>query len=343
MIDPASNIFAPSTENIAAAAAVIRQGGLIAFPTETVYGLGADAANDRAVASIFEAKDRPRFNPLIVHFASPDEASDAAAFDARAHRLAGAFWPGALTLVLERRAFATPKRLRPRRRAASAISLLVSAGLETLAVRVPAHPVAQALLAAAKRPIAAPSANRAGEVSPTRADHVSASLAAKPRMILDGGRCPVGIESTVLDLTTPTPVILRPGGITRDEIEAVIGPTGAAPGGATEEVKSPGMLARHYAPDRPLRLDAGEVGRTEALLAFGPHPITGGAAEMNLSPSADLREAAANLFAMLRALDRPDISAIAVVPIPETGLGVAINDRLRRATQSALAGPAAKG
>ena len=346
MIDPASNIFAPSTENVAAAAAVIRQGGLIAFPTETVYGLGADAANDRAVASIFEAKDRPRFNPLIVHFASPDEASDAAAFDARAHRLAGAFWPGALTLVLERRAFATPKRLRPRRRAASAISLLVSAGLETLAVRVPAHPVAQALLAAAKRPIAAPSANRAGEVSPTRADHVSASLAGSPRMILDGGRCPVGIESTVLDLTTPTPVILRPGGITRDEIEGVIGPTAladAAPGDGSEGVKSPGMLARHYAPDRPLRLDADEVGSTESLLAFGPLPFTGGAAEMNLSPSADLTEAAANLFAMLRALDRGDISAIAVMPIPETGLGVAINDRLRRATQSALAGPAAKG
>ncbi len=168
-------------------------------------------------------------------------------------------------------------------------------------------------------------------------------------MILDGGRCPVGIESTVLDLTTPTPVILRPGGIARDEIEAVIGPTGRPPGGATahggatEGVKSPGMLTRHYAPGRPLRLDAGKVGKTEALLAFGPHPITGGAAEMNLSPSADLTEAAANLFAMLRALDRGDISAIAVMPVPETGLGVAINDRLRRATQSALAGPAAKG
>ena len=333
MISPASNIFAPSTENIAAAAAVIREGGLIAFPTETVYGLGADAANDRAVASIFEAKDRPRFNPLIVHFASLGEASNAANFDARAHRLAGAFWPGALTLVLERRP-------------ASAISLLVSAGLETLAVRVPAHPVAQALLAAAKRPIAAPSANRAGEVSPTSADHVWASLAGSPRMILDGGRCPVGIESTVLDLTTPTPVILRPGGITRDEIEGVIGPTAladAAPGDGSEGVKSPGMLARHYAPDRPLRLDADEVGSTESLLAFGPLPFTGGAAEMNLSPSADLTEAAANLFAMLRALDRRDISAIAVMPIPETGLGVAINDRLRRATQSALAGPAAKG
>lgn len=330
MINPASNIFAPSAENIAAAAAVIREGGLIAFPTETVYGLGADADDDRAVASIFEAKDRPRFNPLIVHFTSLSEASDAAAFDARAHRLAGAFWPGALTLVLARRP-------------ASAISLLVSAGLESLAVRVPAHPVAQALLAAAKRPIAAPSANRAGEVSPTSAEHVSASLAARPEMILDGGPCPVGIESTVLDLTTPTPVILRPGGITRDEIEAVIGPTGATPGGTTEGVKSPGMLDRHYAPDRPLRLDAGEVGRTEALLAFGPHPITGGAAQMNLSPSADLTEAAANLFAMLRALDRPDVSAIAVMPVPETGLGIAINDRLRRATQSALAGPAAKG
>ncbi len=330
MINAASNIVAPSAENIAAAAAVIRQGGLIAFPTETVYGLGADATDDQAVAAIFEAKDRPRFNPLIVHFASSDEASDAAAFDARAHRLAGAFWPGALTLVLKRQP-------------ASAISLLVSAGLDTVAVRVPAHPVAQALLAAAKRPIAAPSANRAGEVSPTSADHVSASLAGSPRMILDGGRCPVGIESTVLDLTTPTPVILRPGGITRDEIEAVIGPTDGTPGGATGGVKSPGMLARHYAPGRPLRLDAGKVGKTEALLAFGPHPITGGAQEMNLSRSADLTEAAANLFAMLRALDRGDISAIAVMPIPETGLGVAINDRLRRATQSALAGPAAKG
>jgi L-threonylcarbamoyladenylate synthase len=333
MNTPPSNIFAPSPENIAAAAAAIREGGLVAFPTETVYGIGADATNDRAVASIFEAKDRPRFNPLIVHFASADEAANAAAFDTRAHRLAGAFWPGALTLVLERRD-------------ASAISLLVSAGLETVAVRVPAHPVAEALLAAAKRPIAAPSANRAGEVSPTSADHVAASLAGSPEMILDGGRCPIGIESTVIDLTTPTPVILRPGGIARDEIEAVIGPTGAAnaaPGGATEGVKSPGMLARHYAPGTPLRLDAGEVGSTEALLAFGPHPPTGGAAEMNLSPSADLTEAAANLFAMLRALDRADISAIAVMPIPETGLGVAINDRLRRATRSALAGPAAKG
>ncbi len=324
-----SNIFRPTEENLAAAAELIRGGRLVAFATETVYGLGADATNDRAVAAIFAAKGRPRFNPLIVHFTSARAALEAVEFDARASALAEAFWPGALTLVLKRRT-------------ASAISLLVSAGLDTIAVRVPAHAVAQALLRKVDRPLAAPSANRAGEVSPTSAAHVAASLDGKPAMILDGGPCPGGIESTVIDLALSSPVVLRPGGVEVEQIAAVIGPVGTAntaqsAGGSG--VKSPGLVGRHYAPGRPLRLNATEVAEDEALLAFGPHRFTRFAAEMNLSPSRDLRDAAANLFAMLRALDRPEYSAIAVMPIPETGLGVAINDRLRRASQPDLTGP----
>lgn len=328
-----SNIVRPTDENLAAAAELIRGGRLVAFATETVYGLGADATNDRAVAAIFEAKGRPRFNPLIVHFANAGAASEAVEFDDRACALAEAFWPGALTLVLKRRA-------------QSAVSLLVSAGLDTIAVRVPAHAVAQALLDKAGRPLAAPSANRAGEVSPTSAAHVADSLDGKPAMILDGGPCPGGIESTVIDLTRPSPVVLRPGGIANERIAAVIGPVATA--GAAEDAggagaKSPGMVGRHYAPGRPLRLNATEVAADEALLAFGPHRFKGSAAEMNLSPSRDLRDAAANLFAMLRALDRPEYSAIAIMPIPETGLGVAINDRLRRASQPDLADLGPKG
>ncbi len=324
-----SNIVRPTEKDLAVAAELIRGGRLVAFATETVYGLGADATNDRAVAAIFEAKGRPRFNPLIVHFASAAAASEAVEFDARASALAEAFWPGALTLVLKRRA-------------QSAISLLVSAGLDTIAVRVPAHAIAAALLRKADRPLAAPSANRSGEVSPTSAAHVAASLEGKPAMILDGGPCPGGIESTVIDLTRRRPVVLRPGGVVNERIAAVIGPVATA--GAAEDaggagVKSPGMVGRHYAPGRPLRLNATEVAADEALLAFGSHRFKRSAAEMNLSPSRDLRDAAANLFAMLRALDRPEYSAIAVMPIPETGLGVAINDRLRRASQPDLADP----
>ena len=317
---------------IEAAAAQLRTGGLVAFPTETVYGLGADATDDRAVARIFEAKGRPRFNPLIVH--APDLAAHRAwaIFDDRALHLADAFWPGALTLVLKR----TPD---------AAVSRLVSAGLETVAVRAPDHPVAQALLAAADRPVAAPSANRSGRLSPTEASHVAASLGKAVDLILDGGPCPGGLESTVLSLAGETPVLLRPGLVTRAAIEAVIGPVQAADpasAGATppeapleSPLESPGLLASHYAPRAPLRLNAADALRDgEALLAFGDVPESGPvgyAAVRNLSPAGDLIEAAANLFRLLHELDALEPAGIAVSPVPEDGLGAAINDRLRRA------------
>ena len=298
---------------IADAAGLIAAGKLVAFPTETVYGLGADATDDAAVAAIFAAKDRPAFNPLIVHFADAGRAAAAVAFDGRAEELARAFWPGALTVVLPRR----PQ---------CALSLLVSAGLESVAVRVPDHPVARALLERVQCPIAAPSANRAGRLSPTRAEHVAESLGAAVDLILDGGPCRLGIESTVIDLTGAAPALLRPGGVAAEEIEALIGPLGPPDAGGAP--KSPGLAGRHYAPARPLRLDAREARRGEALLAFGPGAPPH---SLNLSPTGDLAEAAANLFAMLRALDRAECAAIAVMPIPRSGLGRAINDRLHRA------------
>jgi L-threonylcarbamoyladenylate synthase len=308
----------PATEAaIAKAGALIRDGRLVAFPTETVYGLGADATDDRAVARIFAAKGRPRFNPLIVH--APDrEAHEAnVVFDDRARAVADRFWPGALTLVLPRRVDAP-------------VSLLVSAGLDTVAVRVPDHPVARALMAAAGRPIAAPSANRSGAVSPTTAAHVAASLGDTVDLILDGGHCPGGLESTVLDLTGDEPRILRPGLLPRETIEAVMGPVGGA--GMADRIAAPGMLASHYAPDRPVRLNAtAPITPDEALLAFGAPMPDGFARVENLSASGDLVEAAANLFRLLHVLDDPAVSAIAVMPIPEEGLGEAINDRLRRA------------
>jgi L-threonylcarbamoyladenylate synthase len=315
--EPAPNVVPANEETIAAAARLLVAGELVAFPTETVYGLGGDATSDRAVARIFEAKGRPHFNPLIVHFSDAVAARNQVIFDERADLLAARFWPGALTLVLPRRGECT-------------VSLLASAGLDSLAVRAPRHPVAQALLRACGRPIAAPSANTSGKISPTTAAHVAASLGAKVATILDGGRCPVGIESTVLDLTGRVPVLLRPGGVTVEELADAIGlPAAAALDGGAP--KSPGLLASHYAPDLPLRLDAQDVRPGEALLAFGACPIAGAAAVANLSPNADLTEAAANLFSMLRALDRPGLAGIAVMPIPEHGLGRAINDRLRRA------------
>ena len=303
---------------IAEAAGILRAGGLVAFPTETVYGLGADATNDTAVTGIFAAKDRPSFNPLIVHVADACAASTLVVFSPEAERLARAFWPGALTLVLPRRPDC-------------GISLLCSAGLDSLGVRAPAHPVAQCLLAACGRPLAAPSANRSGRISPTTAAHVAESLGARVPLILDGGPCALGLESTVLDLTGPRPALLRPGGITEAEVEAVVGPLAHAAHGDAERPRSPGQLESHYAPGRPLRLEATSVGPREALLAFGPAAPTGAAAEVNLSPGGDLTEAAARLFAALHELDRPELEAIAVMPIPEDGLGRAINDRLRRA------------
>jgi len=289
-------------------------GGLVAFPTETVYGLGGDATDDSAVAGIFAAKGRPHFNPLIAHVASAAAAAALVVFDPRARALAERFWPGPLTLVLPRR----PD---------SRLSLLVSAGLDSVAVRMPDHPVALALLAAYGKPLAAPSANRSGAVSPTTAAHVAQSLGPDAALILDGGPCRVGVESTVLDLTGPHPLLLRPGGLALETIESVLGSRperpATLPGTAP---RAPGMLASHYAPSLPVRLEAGPAAPGEARLGFGP-----GAATLNLSPAGDLTEAAANLFAMLRALDRPDFSGIAVAPIPERGLGLAINDRLRRA------------
>jgi L-threonylcarbamoyladenylate synthase len=307
----------PATaENIGRAAEILRRGGLVAFPTETVYGLGGDATDDRAVAAIFEAKGRPKFNPLIVHV--PDAAAAYALGVATdtAHKLATAFWPGPLTLVMQR-APGCP------------VSLLASAGLDSLAVRVPRHPVAQALLRAAGRPLAAPSANRSGRVSPTTAQHVAESLGSRVELILDGGACPVGIESTVVDVSGPSPVLLRHGGVTQEDIEAVIG--NLATSTSSSAPKSPGQLESHYAPALPLRLDARDAKPDEALLAFGPGVPSGARTTANLSPSGNLVEAAANLFAMLRRLDGSGCRAIAVTPVPDTGLGRAINDRLRRA------------
>ena len=296
---------------------MLRAGELVAFPTETVYGLGADATNDTAVARVFAVKARPRFNPLIVHVPDGAAAERLVRLDGRARSLAERFWPGPLTLVLPRRDDA-------------ALSLLVSAGLDTVAVRVPDHPGAQALLAATGRPIAAPSANVSGRISPTTAAHVAADLDSRVSLILDGGACRVGLESTVVDLSGRGMALLRPGGVAVEDLEAVVGPIAAA---ATGPVRSPGMLRRHYAPRRPLRLNATDVRSGEMLLGFGPVAV---AAALNLSPRADLLEAAANLFAMLRALDETlGYTGIVVAPIPDHGLGLAINDRLRRAAAPA--------
>ena len=318
MTDKPPKIRPATDQAVAEAATLIGAGALVAFPTETVYGLGADATSDMAVAAVFAAKGRPDFNPLIVHFAETQAASRVVVFDQRARALARAFWPGALTLVVPRR---------PGNR----ISLLASSGLDTLAVRVPDHPVGRALLEAAGRPIAAPSANRSGTVSPTTAGHVAASLGGRVALILDGGPCRVGIESTVVDLTGGEPVVLRPGGITTEAIEAEIGAL-ATPVTRAGPARSPGIIGRHYAPQTPLRLDARRPRPGEALLAFGSDVPTETAGEvLNLSTAGDVEEAAANLFSMMRALDTARATAIAVMAVPETGLGRAINDRLRRA------------
>ena len=300
---------------IAHAARLLRAGQLVAFPTETVYGLGADATNEAAVAAIFVIKGRPRFNPLIVHVSGLAEAESLAVFDVRARRIAGQFWPGPLSLVL-------------RRRSDAGLSLLASAGLDTVAIRAPAHPVAQALLHAAGRPIAAPSANRSGRVSPTEAAHVDAELGNQVALILDGGRTAIGLESTVLDLSGEAPALLRPGGVTLEQLTEFLDPIATSAG---DPLRSPGMLPSHYAPSLPLRLEATDARPGEALLAFGPSAPPGFAEVAWLSRTADIAEAAANLFSMLRQLDRPPFTGIAVTPIPDHGLGHAINDRLRRA------------
>ncbi|MEO8240755.1 MAG: L-threonylcarbamoyladenylate synthase [bacterium] len=292
------------------AAALLRQGRLVAFPTETVYGLGGDARSDHAVARIFEAKGRPRFNPLIVHVPDLAAAREYAEFDTRAETVAAAFWPGPLTMVLPLRT--------------TGLSELVTAELRSVAIRVPAHPVAQALLRAFGGPLAAPSANPSGRVSPTRAEHVMAGLDGRIAAVLDGGACAVGVESTILGLLGEA-ALLRPGGVAVEELEALLGPL--VSGGDAKKPNAPGQLASHYAPDAALRLQAVDWHPGEVRLGFGP-----GEADLNLSLAGDLVEAAANLFHLLREADR--IAAghgIAVAPVPEVGLGRAINDRLRRA------------
>lgn len=311
-----SRILRPSLDAIQEAATALRQGRLVAFPTETVYGLGAIAGDDAAVAGIYRAKGRPAHNPLIVHVGDVAAARTLAPLDGRAEEVARAFWPGPLTLVLPRLPGA-------------AISPLATAGLATIAVRVPGHPVARALLAATALPVAAPSANPSGRVSPTLAQHVAADLGEAVDIVLDGGACPVGLESTVLDLSGPKPLLLRPGGLDRAALERLVGPLALA--GDAAAPRSPGQLASHYAPRLPLRLSARTVAPDEALLAFGPDVPPGAAMTRNLSPTGDLAEAARNLFGMLRELDASGAARIAVAPIPASGLGEAIRDRLRRA------------
>lgn len=305
-------------KDIQAAAALIRAGGLVAMPTETVYGLAADATNDKAVARIFEAKGRPQFNPLIVHVASIEMAKRHVEVSPLAETLMTEFWPGPLTLVL------------PRRKD-SGVSLLVSAGLDTVAARMPRHDIARALIEAAGRPLAAPSANRSGTISPTRAEHVAESLDGKVDMILDGGPSPVGVESAIVKIEGETATLLRPGGTARADIERVLGRKLQA---ATGGIEAPGMMTSHYAPDAKLRLNARGQREGEAFLGFGA--VAGeGPAALNLSDTGDVTEAAAHLFAHLRALDRlaktHGLQTIAVAPVPMEGLGEAINDRLARA------------
>ena len=309
MIDVQTKTVSADAKGIAEAARLLRDGALVAFPTETVYGLGADATNGQAVAAIFAAKGRPLFNPLIVHVADLEEARRHVELSPRASALAEKFWPGPLTLVL------------PRRKN-SPLSLLVSAGLDSVALRAPSHPAAIALLKEAGRPVAGPSANLSGQVTATSAGHVADSLGGKVDLILDAGSATFGIESTVIGFDGDRPLLLRPGAVPRDEIEDLVGPLGP-PGNL---IQSPGQLASHYAPRAGLRLNAGEIESGEVLLGFGEVP----GAKLNLSARGDLREAAANLFAMLRELDKVATS-IAVSPIPDTGIGEAINDRLRRA------------
>jgi L-threonylcarbamoyladenylate synthase len=308
-----ANLRVADAVAIARAGEIIRAGGLVAFPTETVYGLGADATNDSAVTAIFAAKGRPQFNPLIVHVPDIAAAERIVTFNPLARKLAETFWPGALTFVLPRKD--------------TKLSLLVSAGLDTVAVRAPSGTVAQKLLAAAGRPIAAPSANVSGRVSPTRASHVAEEFGERIDLILDDGAATLGLESTVIGFDGDRPVLLRLGAIAREDIEKIAGSL-AAP---DKKISSPGQLINHYAPRAKLRLNARDVKPGEALLAFGPHVPEGAAMTLNLSATGDLKEAAANLFAMLRELDASGAQAIAAVPVPERGLGEAINDRLRRA------------
>lgn len=312
-----TNIFAYSDNTLHQAAEIIKTGGLVAFPTETVYGLGANVYNAQAVAGIFAAKGRPSFNPLISHIAELDTLNELAQTDSRAIALAQKFWPGPLTFVLNR------KDMNP------ALDL-VCAGLKTMTVRMPSHPIALELIKSSGVPIAAPSANRSQSISPTTARHVFESLGNKVNMILDGGSCKVGVESTIIDLTTPQVVLLRAGGLAKEEIEEFLGEKVLLSHGNPDLPSSPGQMLKHYAPRLPLRINVNpeEKNADEFYIGFGTMD-----GNLNLSKSGNLLEAAANLFAFMHlAEEQTDYPAIAMAPIPETGLGLAINDRIRRAS-----------
>jgi L-threonylcarbamoyladenylate synthase len=321
-------------QSIAEAAAILKSGGLVALPTETIYGLGANALDGVAVAKIFAAKGRPSFNPLIVHVPDIESAAALVEMNETARAVMNKFWPGPLTIILPRRP-------------GCAVSDLCSAGLPTLAVRVPAHPAALKLLKAAGVPVAAPSANKSGSISPTTPQHVLESLGDAVDFILAAGPSSVGVESTVLDLSGDKPFILRPGAITAEDLEPILGPVMYDLGDHGHDVKSPGQLLKHYAPSIPVRLNAVDVEEDEALLAFGSLKFmglkSGGFAKdlpadqmKNLSDTGDLYEAAANLFRMMRDLDKPGHKRIAVMNIPDHGIGIAINDRLKRAAAGSV-------
>jgi L-threonylcarbamoyladenylate synthase len=314
-----SGIFEATEENISTAARLINDGGLVAFPTETVYGLGADAFNPKAVARIFEVKGRPTFNPLISHIAEPEQMNEFAVADSRALFLAKQLWPGPLTFVL------------PRKDLTDTLDL-VCAGLPTMTVRCPNHYVALELIKSAGVPIAAPSANRSQTISPTTANDVLDSLGERVEMILDGGPCNVGVESTILDLTTKQPVLLRAGGVTKEMLEKLLGETVLISDGNPNKPTSPGQLLKHYAPNKKLRINVNEPEDDEFFIAFG----SGAKREdLNLSPSGDLCEAAANLFRFLRLADKQNTyPRLAMAPIPTNGIGLAINDRIKRAAKN---------
>lgn len=328
-----TRIVVANSKSINDAAQILKQGGLVAMPTETVYGLAANANDSKAVARIFEAKGRPQFNPLIVHVNDIESVEQFAEIGDLDLALAQRFWPGSLTMIL-------------RRKSNSGLSNLVSAGLSTVAVRIPSHKTARALIKSCGFPLAAPSANKSGSLSPTSPVHVAQSLGDKVDMILAGGSCSIGLESTVVDCTGKTPYILRPGGITADDISHILGIDVAYDlGDKGGQVKSPGQLLKHYAPSIPVRLNAIDLEQGEALLAFGSIKFMGvkngdSAQKLpddmirNLSKEADLYEAATNLFSMMRDLDKPQNKGIAVMNIPNTGIGVAINDRLNRAANA---------
>lgn len=325
-----TQILSPTDPHYQLAAQCLQDNGLVSFPTETVYGLGANALSDQAMTGIFQAKSRPHFNPLIIHLACSEDAEKWANMTDLARQAAAAFWPGPVTLIV-------PRRTQPYQ--GQKIGLMASAGLDTIALRVPDGEIAQKLLTISNLPLAAPSANPSGKLSPTRAEHVMAGLSGRIDYILDGGACAIGLESTILDVSGTQPILLRQGGKSVADLEAVLGPISFGDKitqdySIASPARAPGMLSSHYAPEASVRLAAQSVKSSESLLAFGEYLIEGAdqcQKILNLSPHGNLAEAASNLFQYLRDLDQGENSKIAVMPIPETGLGAAINDRLRRA------------